>query len=174
MRRSMSALGGALIALTLAAGPAWAGSPGQQSVTHSAGAVQIEPIHVSAPVRVASEGQDAPGHARPEAGGQSARSSAGTVQVGSVTTDTPVRVLSDGDDSARVGHRLGSGTQDAADSAGVVQVGSVGGGAPVSVLSDGDRTARSTETGGDRSAEHSAGVVQVGDAQPGRSGRRAG
>ena len=41
MRRSMSALGGALIALTLAAGPAWAGSPGQQSVTHSAGAVQI-------------------------------------------------------------------------------------------------------------------------------------
>ena len=103
MRRSMSALGGALIALTLAAGPAWAGSPGQQSVTHSAGAVQIEPIHVSAPVRVASEGQNAPGHARPEAGGQSAHSSAGTVQVGSVTTDTPVRVLSDGDDASESG-----------------------------------------------------------------------
>ena len=32
----------------------------------------------------------------------------------------------------------------------------------MSVLSDGDRTARSIETGGDRSVEHSAGVVQVG------------
>jgi hypothetical protein len=36
MRRSISALGGALIALALAAGPAWAGSPGQDSVTQSA------------------------------------------------------------------------------------------------------------------------------------------
>ena len=103
MRRSISALGGALVALTLATGPAWAGTSGEPSVTHSVAVGQIGSIHVGAPVRVASQGEDASNEAPAGNGGQAASSSAGVVQVGSVSTDTPVRVLSDGDDPAPLG-----------------------------------------------------------------------
>ena len=131
MRRSISALGGAVIALTLATGPAWAGTPGEQSVTHSAAVGQIGSIHAGAPVRVASDGNDAPTEGPTGGGGQAASSSAGAVQVGSVAADTPVRVLSDGDASGpAAGDAGGSGDQTVAGSLGVAQVGDPAGERP--------------------------------------------
>ena len=128
MRRSFLALGGSMLALALTAGPA-AADPTQE-VTGSTGAAQVGAVNAAAPVRVASDGNDA-GSRPTQASPQTAADSQGGGQAGSVQADAPVRVLSDGDQSAATPpvQPSVSTPQDTGSSTGNAQVGSVDRGA---------------------------------------------
>jgi hypothetical protein len=56
MKRSVVALGASVLALALGAGPAEAVPGATQSVEDTTGAAQVGEVAVSAPVRVASDG----------------------------------------------------------------------------------------------------------------------
>jgi len=160
MKRSTSVLG-AVLALALAAQPAWADTP-MQATTQSTSTCQIGAQSGSVPVRVLSDGGDSSsaGTATAE-GGQTAAGSDGVAQVGSSAVRAPVRVLSDGDDA--VAGDAGSGVQAADGSSGGAQVGSQTASAPVRVASDGDGgTSSAAPADGGQTATGSAGATQVG------------
>ncbi|HVD57372.1 MAG TPA: hypothetical protein VNC17_11055, partial [Thermoleophilaceae bacterium] len=99
-------------------------------------------IRAHAPMRLASDGDDA------EAGGgataipQSVDDSIFTAQVGALELFLPIRVASDGDSQAGGGSAAAAGAaQTTAESVGTAQVGSVDADLPVRVASDGDNQA---------------------------------
>jgi hypothetical protein len=159
MRRSALALGASVIALALTAGPAAADPAPGQTVTDTAGAVQVGAVGVNAPVRVASDGESSATGVT--AGGpQATGDSTGAAQVTSVHAGAPVRVLSDGDDADS--GASGGGPQATDDSTAAGQVGPADVNAPVRMLSDGDNTGQSGAPAGSQQTTDSAGSAQVG------------
>ena len=167
MKRSAIALGASVLALALTAGPAGAAPDAVQTVDGSAGAAQVGSAEVNAPVRVLSDGENAPA-ATPATGPQTTGDSTAAAQVGSAEVNAPVRVLSDGDDggSGTAGSGGGAAEQSTSDSTGSAQVRSVEADAPVRVLSDGDNgSSGATGSGadaGEQSTTDSTGSAQVG------------
>jgi hypothetical protein len=134
MRCSALALGAGVLALALTAGPAAADPGVGQTVEGSTGAAQIGAVAVDAPVRVASDGDNATTGAS-VGGPQTTGDSTGSAQVTSVDASAPVRVLSDGNNTQDAG--TASGTQTVDGSTGSAQVGSPMLFASVRVLSGG-------------------------------------
>jgi hypothetical protein len=112
---------------------------------------------VNAPVRVLSDGQNAPS-GRSTSGEQTVTDSTGA-QAGPVSANAPVRVASDGDDAAGSGSTGGNQTSTGSD--GSAQVGSAGANAPVRVLSDGENAPVNGSTGGEQTVDDSSGAAQV-------------
>jgi hypothetical protein len=75
-----------------------AGSPaGDQTTTGSNGSAQVGSAGVSAPIRVASDGDTASSGGSAGGSGQTATGSDGALQIGSLSVIAPIRVASDGD-----------------------------------------------------------------------------
>jgi hypothetical protein len=162
MKRSAIALAASVLALALTAGPASA-DPGQ-TVADSTGVAQVGGVALSAPVRVASDGDNGTAGAG-EAGPQSTGDSTGAAQVSAVHANAPVRVLSDGNDGSSDGGATAAPEQSVGDSSGAVQVGSLRVDAPARVASDGNEAGAGEPAGvlaGPQAVDGSTGVAQVG------------
>jgi hypothetical protein len=116
---------------------------------------------VNAPVRVLSDGQNAPSGG--SAGGEQTAGDSTGAQAGSVSANAPIRVASDGNDSGGAGSAGDDQTTTGSD--GTAQVGSAGVSAPIRLASDGDTAASGgSGSGADQTASGSDGAAQVGAA----------